>query len=216
MDDNSAERMFYHVRSREVDTWRRRTFVTLIVCTLITASFFYFGPILRSILQHKDKILEAQLQGIQQIPDIQVKITSLSDQLKALSATAIENRLQTIETAMSVGNVKPEQIATVQDIRKEIDTLKTYMFSDPKALVDLKQLEKDYGDLNATLKNCPTKTEFESGMSTTKDLIYFTWTLVGVVFAILMWFGPKIFSSQTSVPTVPVAKQDAEESGGAK
>ncbi len=216
MDDNSAERMFYHVRSHEINVLRRRAFITVILGALVLISFFYFGPTLRSILQHKDKLLEAQLQGIQAIPDIQAKIASLNDQMKVLSTSSIENRLQTIETAMSVGDVKPEQISTLEDMRKEINTLKSYMFADPKALVDLKQLEKDYGDLNASIKNCPLKSELESGINTTKDLIYFTWTLIGAVFAVLMWFGPKIFSGANSIPTVPVIKPASGEQGGAK
>jgi hypothetical protein len=126
MDDNSAERMFYHVRSRELDTWRRRTFVTLLFSILVVASFIYFAPTLRSILLHKDKLLEAQIQGMQAIPDIQAKIAGLNDQMKVLSTTSIENRLQTIEAAMKVGDVKPEQIATIEDMRKDIDTLHSH------------------------------------------------------------------------------------------
>jgi hypothetical protein len=216
MDDNSAERMFYHVRSREVDAWRRRTFVTILFSILVVASFVYFAPTLRSILLHKDKLLEAQLQGMQAIPDIQAKIASLNDQMKVLSTTSIENRLQTIETAMSVGNVKPEQIATVEDMRKEIDTLKSYMFSDPKALVDLKQLEKDYGELNTSLKNSPTKSELEGEISTTKDLIHLTWALFGIPIALLILFGPKIWGSGKPIPTAPVTKPAAVEQGGEK
>jgi hypothetical protein len=214
MDDNSAERMFYHLHSRETAVWRRRTIITLIFAIVVMASLFYFGPPIRSILQHKDKLLEAQLQGLQAIPDIQAKIAGLNDQMKVLSTTSIENRLQTIETAMSVGNIKPEQIATVENMRKDIDTLNTYMFSDPAKLVDLKQLQKDYSELNASLKNCPSKSELESGINATRDLIYFTWTLVAVVFAILMWFGPKIFSGQKSIPTAPVDQLAVGGQGG--
>ena len=214
MDDNSAEKMLYHVRFREADIMRRRAIITIMFAMLAIASIGYFGPTLRSILQHKDKLLEAQLQGMQAIPDIQSKIASLNDQTKVLSTTSIENRLQTIEAAMKVGGVKPEQIATIEDMRKDLDTLKSYMFSDPKALVDLKQLEKDYGDLNASLKNCPTKSDLEARINTTNNLLYLSWAFVGIAFTFLILFGPRIWGRGKQIPTVPVNPQVAGEQGG--
>jgi hypothetical protein len=81
--------------------------------------------------------------------------------------------------------LKPEQIASFEDMRKELETLKTYMFQDPQKLVDLKQLQKDYRELSFATSGYATKQELESKNAFTRDILYVSLALWGILFTVV-------------------------------
>src|SRR5437879_6137386 len=114
MNDDSAEMMFEHARFREHLQWRGRTRLMVILGMPLAFAFLYcvvsFAPPIRSILLHTDALLQAQIQGLQAVPDMQAKIAALNEQIKLLTTASVETRLASIETAIRLGNVKPEQV----------------------------------------------------------------------------------------------------------
>jgi hypothetical protein len=216
MDDNSSNRMWEHVRRHEYYAFRVRSMIGMTSIIFVFMFGFiavFFSPPLKSILQHKDELLSAQLHGLTAIPDLQAKIALLNDQVKLLTTTSIETRLQTIETAIHSGNLKPEQIASFEDMRKELETLKTYMFQDPQKLVDLKQLQKDYRELSFATSGYATKQELESKNAFTRDILYVSLALWGILFTVVGL--PIIWRGRRTIPTEPVtsdlAKTTAED-----
>ena len=84
-----------------------------------------------------------------------------------------------------MGSVKPEDIATVQELKEELNMLKTYMFRDPEELVDLKQLQKNYQEIRENQDLLITKEEFHREVSTMNNLFYASIGLFALVLAFM-------------------------------
>lgn len=117
--------------------------VSMFLLTLIFSVLFLLPPV-QGILSKKEQLLAAQVEGIKKIPDIESKLEKLQSQIQLLTTESIDTRLTKVETAIGSGSVKADQVKSFWQLAKEIDTLKGYMFKDPKELVELKELQKNY------------------------------------------------------------------------
>ena len=161
-------------------------------------------PVLKSFFAAKQRQIEAQQQAIFTLPEIQARIEALDGRLKLLTTASIEGRVTTIEQALHVGNVSADQIASLQDLTKEVEVLKGYMFSDPKELVELKQMEADYKTLMAKQDAMASKEDLRSAASAANDRLYLTWAFLGIIFAIML--ADRFIPRRLNIPTKPITK----------
>jgi len=212
MNDDSAEYL-YHLNMRESMRERylarRRSIMILAVGMAAVASVLYFlfflGAPIRGILENKERIMSLQAQGYEIIPDIEERIESVNRQLKLLTTDSIENRLSIIEEAIRVGDASPDEIASIQQMREDLNELKSYMFRDPKEMVELKQLQSDYRNLAQGLKETPTIEAMKSQISFTNNLLFATWAFFGILFTIL--FGTRPKKPKEHIPTKPISTE---------
>ena len=165
--------------------------------TLLMAAVFLFvsiGTPVRGILERYQEILSAEAQGMRRLPELQKQIATLEKQLSSLTSDSINARIKTIEQAIRVGQIKPEDVATVQDVSKELGVLKTYMFRDPTELIALKQLQKDYRELRETQNQLAKKDDVSRDIAFLNNLFYSTTGLFGLILAVMggfSWYSAK-------------------------
>jgi hypothetical protein len=150
-------------------------------------------PAVSGILKAKHAIMLAQAEGFRKIPDIEGRISTLDKRTLTLTSENIEARLGKIETAIKVGQVNPETLSSLQELRNDFNALKTYMFSDPDKLVELRTLQNDYQQLKQAQSQMITKEAVSSQINSTKDLFWISLGLHGILFTIMIgalgtWF----------------------------
>jgi len=138
-------------------------------------------PPVSAILQRQEQLMAAELQGINRIPDISDKLLKLDAQMMILTTDSIDSRLRTVEAALSTGNVSPDQISSLIETQKELGVLKTYMFQDPRGLVELKQLQSDYKVLNEQLGQAATKDMLKSEVGVIQTIMTASFTILGIL-----------------------------------
>jgi hypothetical protein len=173
--------------------WRLQFMTRLMLTTVITVGVMYiivfFAVPIRGILERYQEILAAEAQGMQRLPDLQKQIATLEKQLSSLTSESIDARLKTIEQAIHAGQIKPEDVATVQDLNRDLNILKTYMFRDPTELVELKQLQKDYRDLRETQGQLIKKDDVMREINILNNLYYATTGVFGLILAVMGGFS---------------------------
>ena len=181
IEDYSRNRESFAERQRWMFTqvFRMMPFIILLYCLM------FFAPAIQGILEEYESILASEAEGMQRLPDLRKQISTLEAQLASLTTKSIETRLSTIETAIRTGSVKPEDIATVQELKEELDVLKTYMFRDPEELVELKQLQKNYQEIRETQDRLITREEVRREVDFMNNLFYTSISLFALLLAII-------------------------------
>ncbi|HEX8372715.1 MAG TPA: hypothetical protein VF585_08045 [Chthoniobacterales bacterium] len=135
--------------------------------------------------------MAAELQGISKIPDISAKLKKLESQISLLTTESIDGRISAIEKALSVGNINPEDIGSLLEVKRELEILKTYMFRDPKEVVDLKELQSNYRNLQEQSNQAATKDMLRSEIGVLQAIVTVSFTFFGLLFTVLFgswWF----------------------------
>lgn len=214
-NDNSRE-YIRHMVNREDYLYRRRKqtliiiFASLVLFPLVF-SVLQLVPAYQSILSKEEQILDAQLEGMKKIPNIEKNLSQLESQISILSTESIEARLSKIENAIHAGDINSDEIGSFIDLQNDITTLKTYMFRDPKELIELKILQKDYRELADNQSQYATKEALRSEVSTFQTILTISLSFFGLLFTVVFgswWFIGKR-TAETSQPTRPVNKSSA-------
>ncbi len=166
-------------------------------------------PAYKNLLVARQRLIDSQQKSLASLPELESKMAALAEQLRLLTTSSIEARLNTIETTLHVADVKPEQIASLEDTRKEFDILKSYMFADPKGLVELKQLQTDYRALREQANLLATKEDVKNQISSLNNLWFLSLGFFGIIISMLV--VPKLFSRSTTIPTKPISSPPEEE-----
>jgi hypothetical protein len=195
------------IRVRDLSFYRQRTAILLVLSVPLVALCIYtvgaLVPVCKNLLISRQRLLDAQQRALTTVPELEQKIAALNEQMRVLTTSSIESRLNTIETAIHVGNVRPEQIAALEDTRKQLETLKTYMFSDPKRLVDLQKLQSDYRSLKDDASTYATKDDLKTQLSSLHNLWTLSLWIFGIIVSVLL--VPRLFARKPSVTTTPTA-----------
>lgn len=192
---------------RDEEAARRRLSIALFA---VVFGFFAYVVIVllppaAGILRRHEQILAAQAEGMKKIPNLEATIRKLEEQQSLLSTTSIEARIDAIEKAIQAGRIKPDQVATLLDVKRDIEVLKTYMFRDPRELVELKELQNNYRVLNDAVSAAATREMVRAEIGTLQMLFGVSLAFFGLLFSVLFgswWFiGRK---STSEAPTTPV------------
>ncbi len=208
-DDNSMAFFQYQDHMREIYFRRRQQMILVSIMLLFVFPMFLVAillvPPIRGILNQQEQIMSARYEGMKKIPDLEQKLEKLEGQIGLLTTESIDRRLQTIEKAINVGGLNTEDVATVIDIKKDMDTLKSYMFSDPKELVELKELQKNYKNLVESQSLYATQDSLESKIGFLRTILYVSLAFLGIILTAISLFVAKK-PIQFEKPTRPVHK----------
>lgn len=217
MNESSAERFYFESRMRDSYLAKRRSLMTTFIMTLVLTAIFslvvFFAPPIRGILEKQEQILSAQLDGMKKVPNIEEKLSNIESKITVLTTKSIENRLSSIEKAIKIGDLKPDEISNIQDLRREIQVIKTYMFSDPRDLVELKELQSNYKNIMANQNIFATKELVLGETASIRNLLYLSLAFFGILFTILFgsrWYNVKRLKDEMK-PTKPIKSKGKEE-----
>ena len=114
-----------------------------------------------------------------------------------------------MEKALKIGKLSSDDIASLNDLKKEMLKLKTYLFSDPNEVVEFKELQSNYKKLSEAQTNYATKDHLRSEISTLQTILTVSLSFFGILFTVMFgswWFvGRK--ASVTETPTTPIHKK---------
>jgi hypothetical protein len=160
------------------------------VVALMVFFIFFAWPPIRNLMQAKHEIMIAQAKGLNFLPELESKLNALEKRTAALTSENIDNRLIKIEKAIKIGEIKPQEIASLQEIRDDLSKLKTFMFSDPEHMVELRALQKDYLDLKSAAEKMMRKDDILREIDSVRNLFYATLAICGVLVSIFAgaWF----------------------------
>ncbi len=185
----SPDNRYYEYRMLRL----RQMIITMILIyflvIILTFVLFFISPIKR-ILEVKAEILQTQARALDKIPNIEAKLAALEKQTAALTTDNVDARLARIEKAISVGEIKTEDISSLQEMRTDLAKLRTFMFATPEQLVEFRTIQKDYLSLKAGLDRTMDKDTFQREIDTIRELFYATLALVGILVSIFAgaWF----------------------------
>ena len=170
-----------------------KTMVSLVIAIsimfLIMSVVLIMQPV-RRILEAKSEIIFAQAKGMELIPELEVKAHELEKQIRTLTTQSIENRLSKIEKAIIAGEIKTEDLQSLQELQKEFKKLQEYMFDAPERVIEFRTLQTQYSNLNKTLDKKMDSDDVRNEISSLKDLFYLTLAFMGILVSILAgaWF----------------------------
>ena len=208
------ERVDWMIR-REAFVQRQRN---LVMVLMVTTTLFLFMTILlyiimpvKGILERYEEKLAAEVQGMKAIPSIQKEIETIQKQMGALTTESIEARLNSIEKAIKAGTINPEEVATLQALNNDFKVLKSYMFRDPRELVELKQLQKNYQELRDNQGLLIKKEDVMREISFMQNLFYAAIGLFGLLLAVMggtWWQSTKRIKQIDRKLSAPSAKDE--------
>lgn len=190
MSDREKELM-----DRDMYLSRKRTFIdrqfqvmnlfpkVLIPLMLILMVMMLLEPT-KNLMSQYEKILAAEAAGMERLPELRKQISVLEKQLATLSSQSIENRLSTIEKSIAVGDIDVDEVATLQKLKADFETLKSYMFSDPEDLVKLKTLQRDYQEISGSIGDYVHKDVVERELSYLNNMFYTVLAFLGILISI--------------------------------
>ena len=139
----------------------------------------------QKLMTQYERILAAEASGMERLPELRKQIDVLEKQLVTLSSQSIESRLSTIEKSIEVGDIDVTEVATLQKLKSDFEVLNSYMFTDPKDLVELKTLQRDYKELKASISDYVHKDVVEREISFLTNLFYTVLAFLGILISIV-------------------------------
>jgi hypothetical protein len=153
----------------------------------------------KNLMSQYERILTAEANGMERIPDLKKQITILEIQLAKLTSQSIESRLSNIEKSIAIGDVDVEEIATLQGLKADFEILKSYMFSDPEDLVKLKTLQRDYQEISRDIESYVHKDIVEREISYLTNMFYTVLAFLGILISIA---GGSWYSTAKKLKTI--------------
>jgi hypothetical protein len=199
-------------RSREFSLQRYRAATLILVWLPLVGLSIYLAvtlaPVCRSVLVARQRLFDAQQQALVAVPELEQKITALKEQTRLLTTESIDARVAKIELTLRIADVKAEQIASLEDTRKELGILKTYMFSDARRLVDLQKLQGDYAALKDQSNAFVTKDDLRTQVGSVYNLWTLSLWIFGIIVSIIL--VPKLLGRRGSIATTPTTPPPPE------
>jgi len=138
----------------------------------------------KNVMSEYSLLLAAETSGMERIPELQKQIGVLEKQLAALTNQSIESRLSVIEKSIAVGDLDIDEVATLQNIKADFDILKSYMFSNPEDLIELKTLQRDYQEIAGGMENYVHKDDIKREFSFLSNMFYTVLGFLGILISL--------------------------------
>ena len=160
------------------------------VLAVLYALILTLSP-LRSILDSYALRLSLETRGLEVLPDLEDRISLLDQRIKALTPADVEFRLSKIERAIQVGEVQPEDLVALQEMRDDMAVLKSNVFADPQQVIEFKELQSEYKKLTAGLERTMDEDDIERELSFIRNLYYATLALGSILVGLIsiFWFA---------------------------
>ncbi|WP_182374888.1 hypothetical protein [Pseudomonas putida] len=172
---------------------------------IVGFSAFLLVPAVQGILNKKEMILAAELEGMKRIPEIEKSLRSLEGQLAVLTSESVSSRLDKLELLTGSQAFNGVQVKNIAQLNQDLTSLKSYMLKDPRDIVELKEMQSNYSKLVNEQSNYATKEAVSIQITTLQWVIGIVGTLFGLLFTVLFgswWFIGR--RSEKAVPTRPV------------
>ncbi|WHI46948.1 hypothetical protein [Microbulbifer sp. VAAF005] len=119
---------------RKRDLFERQTLLANLLPKLIFPMIFMLIAMMllepsKNLMLQYERILAAEADGMERIPELRKQITILEKQLANLSSSSVEQRLANIERSIEVGDVDVDEVKTFQQLRSDFEILKTYLIT---------------------------------------------------------------------------------------
>ncbi len=142
-------------------------------------------------LEQENKLLEAELDGIYKVPDLESTLTNLEERINILNTEEIDGRLDRIEKTLEISDLKPEQVKSLSEIRNDYVKIKSYVFQNPDQIIEIKQLQRDYIQIKDRQEKFMEKEDIEREFNFNRILLTSTLGVFGVLVTIfgVSWFS---------------------------
>jgi len=197
MEISKIERMEREMfLARRKDIFERQTMIINLMPKLIFPLVLMLIAMMlleptKNLMSQYERILSAEAEGMERLPELRKQITILEKQLANLTASSVENRLTKIEKSIAAGDVDINEVATLHQLKSDFDILKTYMFSDPEDLVKLKTLQRDYSEMSSEISDYVKKDAVEREIKFLTNMFYTVLAFLGILISIVggsWWF----------------------------
>lgn len=186
---------------------RQRLFRTVVLAVPLVFLVVTLSLPLYGVLRRYEEILSAEVAGMKRIPELDQRIAKMQGDIDVLTSKSVETRLSTIEQAIKAGSLKPDEIASVQQLRADVDMLQSYLSQDPKRVVELRQLLDSYQATRQAVDAAVTQREFAAEISHLTSMLYLSLAFFGILFTVLFgswWFVGRRAPASIEQPTQPV------------
>ncbi len=187
IERHEMEREHYLARRRDIFE-RQTQLMSLLYKFIFPMIFMVIAMILlepaKNLMSQYERILSAEANGMERIPELKKQIQILEKQLANLSNASIEKRLSNIEKSIAVGDIDVEEVATLQKLRTDFDAMKTYMFSDPEDLVKLKTLQRDYKEITLNIEKYVHKDVVDRELNFLNNTLQILLWFIGILISI--------------------------------
>jgi hypothetical protein len=215
MDENAFDSSASYEAMRTAYLIRMRLIRTVLITVPVLFLVVAFALPLYGIAKRYEELLAARVDGVKAIPDIEAKIEQIDKAIKILTPQSIEQRLSSIEKAIAIGQLKPDELTTLQDVRTELLSLKSYMITDPDRMPALRKLQDDYHLLTTDLGTKVAQKDFDSEIRHLTNLLYLSLGFFSILFTVVFgswWFMARKQTPSSSTPTAPIPP-DAPNTG---
>lgn len=203
--------------SRRKDIFERQTMLISLMPKLIFPMVLMLIVMMllepaKNLMSQYERILSAEAEGMERLPDLRKQITVLEKQLANLTTSSIDSRLGKIEKSIAAGDVDLDEVATLQQLKADFDILKTYMFSNPEDLVKLKTLQRDYAEMSSEIGDYVKKDVVEREIRFLTNMFYTVLGLFGILISIVggsWWFTARKLKALNSEELNNARQQDA-------
>lgn len=168
----------------------------------------YVGPGMRSLMDSYTKRLDSESASLLKLPELQRQLDNLQKQTSILTNDSMDARLKTVEQAMKVGGLKADEVASLQSVSSDLSVLKSYMLADPNRLIELKQLQHDYIEVQKKIDTFATKETLQRDVSFWNNVYFISMGLIAILLGGNYLSGRKTSKqwSETSDQAPPNAK----------
>ncbi|MCK2120816.1 hypothetical protein [Pseudomonas sp. PNPG3] len=175
-------------------------------------------PPVQGILNKKELILAAELEGMKKIPELEKTLAKIEGQISLLNSGSVGARLDKLESLTSSQSFNAVQVRTLSQLNQELSSLKSYMFKDTREIVEFKEMQSNYSKLVSDQSSYATKEALSSQISNLQWALGLSLGFFGLLFTVLFgswWFVGRRGQDQP-VPTRPVrgANSGADNESG--
>lgn len=168
-------------------------------------------PPIQGILNKKELILAAELEGMKKIPDLESALLKLEGQLRLLNSDSVGARLDKLESLTNSQSFSGSQVRTLAQLNQDLSSLKSYMFKDARELVDFKEMQSNYSKLASEQSQYATKEAMSTQIANLQWVLGLSLTFFGLLFTVVFgsWWFVGRRAQPEPVPTRPIRKGSA-------
>lgn len=172
---------------------RRLTWLSLALMAIVLLLGYLLFPANNLLKTYENAQTSAELYKVPMNPVLSAEIDALKVQLIGLISGSIESKLRTLETSVRTGKVSAADLGTIQDLKNDVQVLKTYSATGAGRLI-----AEPYATQSKT--KIEVKDQLLNEVSQLKQLIYISIASCGLMFAAAggIWLRQSRLSSDSA------------------
>lgn len=170
-------------------------FVVMFLILMAAFVFFQYGLQIAKAysakLNQENKLLEAELDGIYKVPELESLLSNLEERVRILNTKEINGRLSKIEKSLEIADLDFDQIKSIKQLREDYEKIQSYVFQNPDQVIEVKQLQRDYIEIKARQEKFMEKDDIEREFNFDRILLTSALGVFGILATIfgVSWFS---------------------------